>query len=160
MPIVLLRVDERLIHGQVVVGWGQALGLQRVVVVDDELAAAPWEQELYRLGVPPEWEVIFVSVDEAAPRWPAWADEPARTAVLLRDVTTLARLADRVDLRGTTVNLGGLHARPDRQRVLPYLFLGEDERTQLRRLAERGIAIEARDVPAAPAVPLTELAPV
>jgi mannose/fructose/N-acetylgalactosamine-specific phosphotransferase system component IIB len=53
MPIVLFRVDERLIHGQVVVGWGGPLHADRIVVVDDAIAGSPWEQELYCLGVPP-----------------------------------------------------------------------------------------------------------
>jgi PTS system mannose-specific IIB component/fructoselysine and glucoselysine-specific PTS system IIB component len=53
MPIVLLRVDERLIHGQVVVGWGEHIHMDRIAVVDDEISASPWEQELYCLGVPP-----------------------------------------------------------------------------------------------------------
>ena len=61
MPIVLFRVDERLIHGQVVVGWGGPLHADRMVVVDDELAASPWEQELYCLGVPPEIEAAFTA---------------------------------------------------------------------------------------------------
>jgi PTS system mannose-specific IIB component/fructoselysine and glucoselysine-specific PTS system IIB component len=53
MSIVLFRVDERLIHGQVVVGWGERLHIQQIVVVDDQLRESPWEQELYCLGVPP-----------------------------------------------------------------------------------------------------------
>ena len=46
VPIVLFRVDERLIHGQVVIGWGHELRPERYVVVDDDLAESPWEQEL------------------------------------------------------------------------------------------------------------------
>lgn len=158
MPIVLLRVDERLLHGQVVVGWGQALRPERFVVADDELAAAPWEQELYRIGVPAEFAVEFAPIEAAAAKWVAWDEDPTRTILLLRDVDSLARLAELVDLRGRTVNLGGLHARPGRRRILPYLFLSEEEQAALRRLAEQGIVIEARDVPTGPPVPLAQLA--
>ena len=66
MPIQLFRIDDRLIHGQVVVGWGQPMGLAFVVLVDDEVAASEWEQELYRMGVPPEMDAVFASVEEAA----------------------------------------------------------------------------------------------
>ena len=48
MPIVLFRVDERLIHGQVVVGWGSKLRPDRFLVVDAALATSEWEQELYK----------------------------------------------------------------------------------------------------------------
>ncbi len=53
VPIELFRIDDRLIHGQVVVGWGQPLDVGFIVLVDDEVATSEWEQELYRLGVPP-----------------------------------------------------------------------------------------------------------
>ena len=66
MPIALYRIDDRLIHGQVVVGWGQPLGLGFIVLVDDEVASSEWEQELYRMGVPPEMSVQFSTVDDAA----------------------------------------------------------------------------------------------
>jgi PTS system mannose-specific IIB component/fructoselysine and glucoselysine-specific PTS system IIB component len=61
MPIVLHRIDERLIHGQVVVGWGSQLHPDRIVVVDDDLSASTWEQELYVLGLPPEITAEFTN---------------------------------------------------------------------------------------------------
>ncbi len=66
MTIVLNRIDDRLIHGQVVVGWGQPLDVKFIVLVDDAVAESDWEQELYRMGVPPEMEVRFHSVADAA----------------------------------------------------------------------------------------------
>ncbi|NIV57363.1 MAG: PTS transporter subunit IIB, partial [Actinobacteria bacterium] len=67
MPIVLHRVDERLIHGQVVIGWGHQLRPDRYVVVDDELAASDWEQDLYRLGAG-DADVVFADVESAVER--------------------------------------------------------------------------------------------
>ncbi|MCH6547189.1 MAG: PTS sugar transporter subunit IIB, partial [Gemmatimonadetes bacterium] len=55
----LVRVDDRLIHGQVVVGWGRELQPDLVVLANDEVAANDWEQELYRLGVPERIDVKF-----------------------------------------------------------------------------------------------------
>ena len=52
MTVVLYRIDERLIHGQVVIGWGTQLHPDSYLVVDDALAASDWEQELYVLGLP------------------------------------------------------------------------------------------------------------
>ena len=61
----LVRLDDRLIHGQVVVGWGNALGAQQILLIDDHVAAAQWERDLYRLGVPTNVEVEFSSVADA-----------------------------------------------------------------------------------------------
>jgi mannose/fructose/N-acetylgalactosamine-specific phosphotransferase system component IIB len=157
MPIVLLRLDERLIHGQVVVGWGGPLHADRVVVADDEIAASPWEQELYCLGVPPEIEASFASVDEARAQLPGWRAGAARVIVLVRDVTSLERLGAEGALQGEEVNLGGVHHAEGRERVLPYLHLSAVEREALGRMDAAGTRITARDLPASRSVPLEEL---
>lgn len=157
MPIVLLRLDERLIHGQVVVGWGGPLHADRIVVADDDIAASPWEQELYCLGVPPEIEASFAAVDEARARLPGWRDGPSRVIVLVRDVTTLERLAEGGALQGEEVNLGGVHHAEGREPVLPYLHLSGEELAALRRVGASGARVSARDLPATRGVPLEEL---
>lgn len=158
MPIVLFRVDERLIHGQVVVGWGGPLNADRIVVVDDDIAGSEWEQELYCLGVPPEMEASFVGVPEARLQLAAWRGDPRRIVVLVRGVATVAKLAEDGLLRDEEVNLGGIHHAVGRDRVLPYLFLNPEEKTQLRALAEQGgVRLSARDLPGSRRVPLDEL---
>ncbi|HYW10965.1 MAG TPA: PTS sugar transporter subunit IIB [Longimicrobium sp.] len=157
MPIVLLRVDERLIHGQVVVGWGGPLHAEQMVVVDDDIAASPWEQELYCLGVPPEMEASFASVADARPQLARWRDGGRRVIVLVRDVATAARLAEGGLLRGDEVNLGGIHHAEGRERVLPYLHLSDGDRDTLRQIAAEGALVSARDLPAGRRVPLEEL---
>jgi PTS system mannose-specific IIB component/fructoselysine and glucoselysine-specific PTS system IIB component len=154
MPIALFRVDERLIHGQVVVGWGERTHMDRIFVVDDQLCCSAWEQELYRLGVPNAVEAEFFSVEEARGSLPAWRADARNLVLLVRDVDTLARLAEGGLLSGMEVNLGGLHAAPGRTRVLPYLFLGGEELEQLRAVASTGVKIAARDLPASRAIPL------
>lgn len=158
MPIVLFRVDERLIHGQVVVGWGGPLHADRIVVVDDELAASPWEQELYCLGVPPEIEARFASVADARAQLGAWAAGGHRTIVLVRDVATAARMAAGGLLNGVEVNLGGVHHREGRTALLPYLHLTPAELTALGEIDASGASVSARDLPAARRIPLEELA--
>jgi mannose/fructose/N-acetylgalactosamine-specific phosphotransferase system component IIB len=157
MSIELFRVDERLIHGQVVVGWGERLHADRIIVVDPEIVESPWEQELYCLGVPPSMETSFVSVEDARPLLARWQEDPRRTIVLLRSVDVLARLADGGLLDSVEINLGGLHHAPDRERVLPYLFLSDRDRDTLAGVAAQGVAITARDLPSSRAVPIDEL---
>ena len=158
MPIVLLRVDERLIHGQVVVGWGERLNMDRIVVVDDELSTSAWEQELYCLGVPPSVDANFVGVDEARRSLAHWQSDTRRIVVLVRDVSTLRRLADDGAMRGLEVNLGGVHHAAGRERLLPYLFLSPAEHLALTEVAAEGVKISARDLPSAREVALDELA--
>ncbi len=157
MPIALYRIDDRLIHGQVVVGWGEHLDLDFIAVVDDELAESEWEQDLYRAGLPEALEARFVSVDQAERALGEWQESTDRGIVLTRDVATMRRLAERGALDGRRINLGGLHESPGRRRVLPYLYLSDGDRAELRKLETAGLEVSARDVPGGREVELDEL---
>jgi mannose/fructose/N-acetylgalactosamine-specific phosphotransferase system component IIB len=156
VPIVLVRVDERLIHGQVVVGWGQQLRPDRYLVVDDALAAGEWEQELYRLGAG-ETEVEFHTVESARSLMEEWRGGAERSILLTRDIGTMRRLADGGTLSGERVNLGGIHHAPGRDEVLSYLHLTDEDRNDLRAIAEEGGEVSARDLPDAQRVNLETL---
>ncbi len=157
MSIALYRIDDRLIHGQVVVGWGQPLDCAFIVLVDDEVRGSDWEQDLYRMGVPPSIEIIFASVDEAADRLPAWEADARVGIVLVPDIDTAAALAGRSD-RVKRLNVGGIHHRAGRTERLRFVYLSDDERAKLRQLAAAGVEVTAQDVPTARAVPLAEFA--
>jgi PTS system mannose-specific IIB component/fructoselysine and glucoselysine-specific PTS system IIB component len=156
VALELYRIDDRLIHGQVVVGWGQPLDLRFIVLVDDEVAASDWEQELYRMGVPPDMDVYFDAVDTAAANLSRYQDDDRRGLLLTGDIDTMTRLVDATDAI-RHVNVGGIHHRPGRTQRLRYVFLTPAEETQLRDLAGKGLEVTAQDVPAARPIPLEEL---
>lgn len=157
MSIVLFRIDERLIHGQVVVGWGGRLRPDLFVVVDSALASSEWEQELYLLGVPEGSEAIFLSPEEARDALPGLREAPERALVLTRDIATMLALASGGSMRGDAVNVGGIHSQTGRDEVLPYLFLDDEDRGRLKDLAEEGVTISARDLPGSHEVTLKAL---
>jgi mannose/fructose/N-acetylgalactosamine-specific phosphotransferase system component IIB len=155
VTIVLNRIDDRLIHGQVVVGWGQPLDVKFIVLVDDAVAESDWEQELYRMGVPPEMEVRFHSAAAAVSHLDAYRTEPRPGILVTGDIATMLVLVARGGVRD--VNVGGIHHRAGRVQHLRYVFLTPDEESGLRQLAAHGAVVTAQDVPAARAVPLEEL---
>lgn len=157
MPIVLCRVDDRLVHGQVVIGWGRPLHLERIVLVDDEVRASPWEQELYRMATPPEMPIEFLSAAEAAGRLEGLASGAERVLVLLGSIATASALAGGHPSALTKLNLGGVHAAPGRRERLRYLYLSDTEIAQLAELERLGIEITAQDVPVARPIALREL---
>jgi mannose/fructose/N-acetylgalactosamine-specific phosphotransferase system component IIB len=154
MSLVLVRLDDRLIHGQVVVGWGQPLNAEFIVLVDDEVRESPWEQDLYRMGVPPHIEVVFASVAEAEQRIPEWQGERRAGILLAGDLDTFAAVVTAGGFHAA--NIGGVHHRAGRSERLRYVYLTDEEAEKLRRLASNGVQITAQDVPSARAVPLQE----
>jgi PTS system mannose-specific IIB component/fructoselysine and glucoselysine-specific PTS system IIB component len=156
MSLDLVRVDDRLIHGQVVVGWGRELQSDLIVLADDEVAANEWEQELYCMGAPVGMKVEFTTVEDAAGSVDRWAHSDCRTIILVSDIGSLERLCNGApSIR--KVNLGGVHNEGDRHQHLPYLFLSDAEVVQLRSLAKRGIDITAQDLPTAAPVELAAI---
>jgi PTS system mannose-specific IIB component/fructoselysine and glucoselysine-specific PTS system IIB component len=155
VAIELYRIDDRLIHGQVVVGWGQPLDIGFIVLVDDDVAASDWEQELYRMGAPPDMTVTFESVASASERLAEYERDPRRGILLTADIATMDRLVAATSIRA--VNLGGIHHRAGRTQRLRYVFLAPEEESALRALADRGVTVTAQDVPAARPVPLDEV---
>ncbi|MBA2460066.1 MAG: PTS sugar transporter subunit IIB [Gemmatimonadales bacterium] len=157
MAVVLFRVDDRLIHGQVVIGWGLPLGVDRIVLVDDGVSTTPWEQDLYRMAVSPEIDVRFVTLAEAAARIPEWQADGGRVLVLTGDLDTMAALYAAAPEAVRHINLGGVHHRAGRRERLPYLYLSDEELANLIALEEAGADISAQDLPTTSPVALRGL---
>jgi PTS system mannose-specific IIB component/fructoselysine and glucoselysine-specific PTS system IIB component len=157
MPIVLCRVDDRLVHGQVVVGWGRPLHVQRIVLVDDVVADSDWEQDLYRLATPPAIALEILSAADAAARLPALAADETRTLVVTGDLATAAALHAAAPALLPEINLGGIHHAPGRRERLPYLFLTDAEFAAAEALVQAGARVRAQDVPTAAAVDVEAL---
>jgi PTS system mannose-specific IIB component/fructoselysine and glucoselysine-specific PTS system IIB component len=120
------------------------------------VAASDWEQELYRMGVPPDMDIYFDAVDAAATNLDRYQEDDRRGLLLTGDIATMARLVEATgDIR--RVNVGGIHHRPGRTQRLRYVFLTPVEEAQLRALAANDIEVTAQDVPAARPIPLDEI---
>jgi mannose/fructose/N-acetylgalactosamine-specific phosphotransferase system component IIB len=156
MPVALYRIDDRLIHGQVVVGWGQPLDVGFIVLVDDNVACCDWEQDLYRMGVPPEMDLFFADVPTAVKDHARYAADPRKGILVVPDISTMQRLIYGLPYI-RDINVGGIHHRAGRVQKLRYVFLAPDEEVQLRAMAESGVKITAQDVPGARQVPISEI---
>jgi len=71
---------------------GEALNVGFIVLVDDAVRSSEWEQELYRMGVPPEIEVVFASTEEASRRLPEWEGDTRVGILVAGNIDTLAAL--------------------------------------------------------------------
>jgi PTS system mannose-specific IIB component len=145
--IALVRVDNRLVHGQVVEAWVPRLGIRRILVADDEAARDDLARAAMTLALPDEVQAAVVPVDSAD--WAAAAAAPVPVLVLFREVAELRRAAGRglTPALAPRVNLGNVHFAPGRRPVTPAVFLREDELLAVRDLAAMGFAVEARALP-------------
>ncbi len=148
MAVELVRIDDRLVHGQVVEGWLPHLKAEHVVVWSsgDEVARA-----LMMMAMPPSVSLQVVSTAPAA--LAAFAAEPAkskRTLVLVPGPAEALELLE-AGLSVKLVNVGGLHYNAGKVQLGKALFLDDEDRKALADIAGRGVRLEGRALPGDPA---------
>lgn len=146
MKIALVRVDDRLIHGQVVLGWVRMVGATRIVVADDAAAKDEMQKTLMQFAAPPGVETSILSVDEAAAAL-AHDGFPGDTVmVLARGPQELVRfIAAGVPL--TKVNVGNVRAAAGRERLTKEVAADPDDLAAWQALDAAGVALEAVWIP-------------
>ena len=146
MAVALARIDDRLIHGQVTVGWGQQLEPDLILLANNTIAADAWQVRVYASSVPPEIGVAILSVHAAAARL-AEAEASGELILLLTgspgEMAELVRLGAPV----SRVNLGGLHFAAGKHEMLPFVYVDRQDLRALRRLLELGVTLTAQQVP-------------
>jgi mannose/fructose/N-acetylgalactosamine-specific phosphotransferase system component IIB len=154
--IALFRIDDRLIHGQVVLGWGATLKPDRIIVADDEVAANEWEKRLYVSAAPEDLKVSILSLPEAAQQIKSGIYDAEKVVLLVKHPQSVLVLMD-LGLPVREVNVGGLHYRDGRERLLDNVYLDAEERAVMRELVKRGVALDGRALPGSRAVMLNSL---
>ncbi len=146
MTVELLRIDDRLVHGQVVEGWVKVLHITHIVVASDAVEADDTQKALYHLAVPHGVELSCLSLGEAAKEWKAGRWEKDRAIVLVstpEEALGLLEAGSPIQ----SVNLGGLHYRSGRVQVIKGISLDEQDVRALKLLAAKGVLLEARALP-------------
>lgn len=152
--ISLVRVDNRLIHGQVVEAWLPGLKVAKVVVADDEASGSPLIRAAMGLAVPSHIEVAIQRIDDID--FAALAAEEAKALLVVREVASVVG-ARRRGLTLSHLNLGNVHFASGRKQMSPSVFLSPEELNELKILSSEGVEIEARAVPSDRPVQLAEM---
>ena len=155
MPVILARVDDRLIHGQVTVGWSQQLRPDRILLANNEVAADPWQSRVYASSVPPDIKVSILSIAETVARLSTEDFHAERIILLTASPGEMAELA-RLGAGLAEVNIGGLHFAVGRREMLPFVYVDRQDLTAMNRLLGQGIELFAQQVPGGKSVKLNE----
>jgi mannose/fructose/N-acetylgalactosamine-specific phosphotransferase system component IIB len=153
MPLVGFRIDDRLLHGQVVENWVEALRPRRILVANDAAARDGLLAELYQASLPPGTAVEVLPVAGAAAVIGAARDT---VLVLVGSPRDALGLVEAGVAPGEIV-VGGLHHGPGRKKLLEFVYIGDGDREALQALQARGIPLVAQDVPRHPPIDLGPL---
>ncbi len=156
--VALVRIDNRLVHGQVLEAWLPALDAHGILVADDEAAGNVLARSAMSLAIPPKvkFEVLRVSAAAEVLRPGGRGPQAGRTLVLLRDVRDAVALHE-AGVPIPQLNLGNVHFATGRRQVAPSVFLDAGEIASLQRLAAAGTRVEIRAVPGEPPLALGDI---
>jgi len=147
MSIVLTRIDNRLIHGQVLETWLPYVHANCLVVANDEIADSPIKRMMMEASVPSRVRVEIGTVEEVTRMFAEGLFNDNR--VLLLFATTEDSLAAlRGGLAYERLNLGNLHAGEGKTQFSCTVFLAPEDVKNLELIDEAGVDISARCIPA------------
>ena len=149
------RVDNRLVHGQVIEAWLPYTGARHLVVVNDDLAADPLRQQIVSLAVPQRVQMHFTSLAGLPQVLRCCGEE--KTLVLLENCQDVAHVL-RMGVALSVLNVGNLHYGPGKRQLLPHVAVTDDEASLLRNFSASGAQLDFRSVPAEKARGVDELA--
>jgi PTS system mannose-specific IIB component len=147
MNLVLTRIDNRLIHGQVLESWVPHVQANCIVVANDLLAANPLKKLMMKASVPSRMRVEIASVADAVQLLLTSTLDDYRVLLLFGTPADALR-AYRLGLNYQQLNLGNLHADAGKARFSCTVFLALEDLDDLKTLEEAGISITARCIPA------------
>lgn len=142
--LTLVRVDNRLIHGQVVEAWVPFLKVDRLVVADAQAANSPLMRAAMALAVSGSIEVRIQPPEEVD--FAALQSDSTKTLLLMRDVADVVSARSR-GLALDHLNLGNVHHAEGRKQLSASVYLSPAELVSLKKLSESGVEVEARAVP-------------
>ena len=143
--IVLVRIDDRLIHGQIMTQWSRLYSPTEIMVVDDETCRDSFMTEVLLMAVPKEFKAVVADVDRAAEYLLQEAGEE-RILMLVKVPETVEALVDRgVDIRA--LNGGGMCKRAGRSTLYRNISSSPAENETLLRLQKRGVRVYVQVVP-------------
>jgi PTS system mannose-specific IIB component len=152
MPIIFARVDDRLIHGQVVQAWLPELNVDEVVIPCAKHHKCMLNRALLRLSLPYEYALTILDSHATV----KYTRESKKRIFLL--MSTLEEMADLIEdgLQIKSINIGGMHFKENAQKLAENVFLDEQDKHLLKIINGLGIRIETRSVPNATSITVTE----
>ena len=149
--IKLVRLDYRLLHGQVVFSWTGHVGAQRIIVVDDDAANDEMKKSALLLSKPAGVRVNIFTVDKAIAKMPKveQLDEKINTAALLKFCQAYPKIKE--------INYGAVANKPGSVAFDQSVFLTPEEQADTQKLLDMGIKIYSQQTPTFKVVPIDHI---
>lgn len=147
--VLLARIDNRLVHGQVGAAWTRFINANLIVVADNEVIKDNTQMAMMKLlattvGV----GIRFFTLDETVKKIPLAAPEQ-KIFLITRTPKEMAYLIDN-GLEIKEVNIGNMHSSPDKKRITGNMYVSEEDVSIIKDIISKGIRVFSQTTPSAP----------
>lgn len=141
MILSLVRIDSRLIHGQVVTDWIRAVKCERIIVASDEVASDEIRKKLLISIAPPGIKINIVSIDKAAASYFNPKYENMRVLMLFTCPQDVLRMVEKgVPIKA--VNVGGMNFQQGKHQITAAVSVDKSDVEAFAKLHEKGVKLE------------------
>lgn len=156
MGVVLTRVDDRLLHGQVIEGWAPYVQAETIVVVNDDVFLEKDRCQLMQLITPEHITLEVIPLAELENLLER--SEDSRVLLLFSGLDDVLAATEKGIELGS-INVGNLHNIRGGTEITPSVFLNDRDMKTINSLIGRGVTVQAREVPDGPLLDLSEYIP-
>ncbi|MBN1613827.1 MAG: PTS sugar transporter subunit IIB [Deltaproteobacteria bacterium] len=146
MDISLVRVDNRLVHGQILEAWVPFVKATRIVVADDDVANDFFRESVIRMAVPSEMEVTITTIEEFSQHYKDRENKQQKTIILFSNIGDVLRAVNR-GFKFNRLNIGNIYSDHSRTRCSNSVLLDENDIRDIKALLKAGIRMELQRIP-------------
>ncbi len=140
MSVKMIRIDDRLIHGQIVAAWAKCLSIKRIWIVDDAVAKDVFITNVMKMVSPPDTELVITGTDELEKLVPEFDSADKNTLILVK-YPKVAKLLYEAGVGLRELNVGGMGANADRKKLFKNISASEEERATLKEMRDMGVKV-------------------
>lgn len=144
--IKLVRVDFRLIHGQVITKWSKKVSANKIIVINDELSKDEFMSGIYVMAAPPNVDVEVISEDEFVEGAEANKYDSGNILILFKSIKDVVNVLDK-GISFNEVQIGGLGAGNGRRTVVRGIAIDREDADHLIRLQDAGAEVTFQVTP-------------
>ena len=144
--ITLLRVDHRLLHGQVAFSWTQYVGADCILIANDSVPGDELRKTTIKLAKPPSVKLVIKNVNDSIEAIKSGVNDKYNLFIVVESVNDAWRIASAID-EIKSINLGGIKAKEGSKNISKAINLLPTEIEQLQQLVGKGVEVEIRQVP-------------
>lgn len=144
--IKLMRVDHRLLHGQVAFSWTSTLSADCILIANDDVVCNELRKMSIKLAKPNGVKLVIKSIDESVEAINSGITDKYKLLIVCESIIDAKKLIDRCSSI-TSLNLGGTKSDNQKRSISKAVSVSKEEEKLLREMIQKDIKIEIQMVP-------------